>query len=422
MSSEGSTTQSFGIASVKPTSLRAPRKRVLLISNRVMHYRVSVYNYFWRHFRHAGWDFVVLSNELQEQNHNRCEFELIELPFDFLIYRAEIKRLNPDAVILFLHLKDRILWPLIHWLKLAGIPVALWTKTRNLDDPDNRVRNAFFDYLHVISDGLILYTSSLTRFVSKKHDRKVFIANNTINFEDFPDVHESREEIKRDLGIPFEKVVLFVGRIGEEQNRKKVDHLIDIFRDLDRSDVGLIIVGSGLSDEHRARMNPANTRYLGEVHDAENRQISRVFKMADVCSIPGHVGLGLNQAFFWGLPIVTEHGKQPPEIEYLRDGENGFIVPEDDRHGLRERLFWLLNNNQERARMSANARHDILTHASIEGMFKGFLSCLQYISSLKPRAARHRKSLLNEKSYAGESHAQNGSIRTIPNEMTRVNR
>ena len=125
---------------------------------------------------------------------------------------------------------------------------------------------------------------------------------------------------------------MFAGRIGEEQNRKKVDHLIDIFRELDRKDVGLVIVGSGLTEELRARLNPANTIYLGEVHDPENRQISRIFKMADVCSIPGHVGLGLNQAFFWGLPMVTEQGKQPPEIEYLRDGENGFIVPEDDRH------------------------------------------------------------------------------------------
>jgi glycosyltransferase involved in cell wall biosynthesis len=292
-------------------------------------------------------------------------------------------------------------------LKLAGIPVALWTKTRNLDDPDNRVRNAFFDYLHVISDGLILYTSSLTRFIPRKHYHKVFIANNTINFEDFPAVSESKEDIKVDLGIPFEKVVLFVGRIGEEQNRKKVDHLIDIFCDLDRSDVGLVIVGSGLSDEHRARMNPANTRYLGEVHDPENRQISRVFKMADICSIPGHVGLGLNQAFFWGLPMLTERGKQPPEIDYLRDGENGFIVPEDDRYALRERLFWLLNNNQERARMSANARHDILAYASIDGMFKGFLSCVQYISSQKRGAARNRKSVLNENSFASEAHVQN---------------
>jgi glycosyltransferase involved in cell wall biosynthesis len=371
--------ETFATASARGAPTPQP-KRILLISNRLMHYRVSVYNYFWRRFREHGWDFVVLSNELQQQNQNECQFELIERPFDFFNYRAEIQRFDPDVVILFLHLKDRILWPLIHWLKFSGIPVALWTKTRNLDDPDNRFRNMFFDYLHIISDGLILYTSSLIRFISERHHGKVFFANNTINFEDFPEIGESKDEIKQDLGISFQKVVLFVGRIGEERNRKKVDHLIDTFRELDRSDVGLVIVGSGLSDEHRARMNPANTRYFGEVHDAENREISRIFKMADVCSIPGHVGLGLNQAFFWGLPMVTEQGNQPPEIEYLRDGENGFMVPEDDLHALRDRLLFLLDNDQERRRMSANARHDIVAHASIEGMFDGFLSCVLQLS------------------------------------------
>jgi glycosyltransferase involved in cell wall biosynthesis len=381
MASAGSVTTA---PSKTGSAVRGPQacaRRVLLISNRLMHYRVSVYNYFWRHFQEHGWKFTVLTNELQRQNQNHCEFELIERTFDFFTYRSEIRRLRPDAVILFLHLKDRILWPLIHWLKLSRIPVALWTKTRNLDDPDNRLRNAFFDYLHFLSDGLILYTSSLRRFVPERCRGKVFVANNTINFEDFPEVPESKEEIKRALGIPFEKVVLFAGRIGEEQNRKKVDHLIDMFRELERPDVGLVIVGAGLGEKLRIRMNPANTRYLGEVHDPDNRRISRIFKMADLCSIPGHVGLGLNQAFFWGLPVVTEAGKQPPEIEYLRDGENGFLVPEDDRCALRDRVLLLIDSDAERRRMSENARRQILAEASIEGMFQGFLSCVSYISS-----------------------------------------
>jgi len=353
-----------------------------------MHYRVSVYNYFWRQFRAKGWDFVVLANELQRQNQNPCQFEFIEKPFRFSSYRDEVRRLKPDVVILFLHMKDWILWPLIHWLKWSRIPVALWTKTRNLDNPDNRLSNMFFDYLHWLSDGLILYTASLIRFVPQKQRGKVFIANNTINFEDFPEIRESKEEIKLDLGIPFEKVVLFVGRIGEERNRKKVDHLIDMFRTLDRLDVGLVIVGSGLSDELRARINPSNTIYLGEVHDAENRQISRIFKIADVCSIPGHVGLGLNQAFYWGLPVVTEHGNQPPEIEYLCDGENGFIVPENDRQALRERLMLLLDDGQQLRRMSANARQSIMANASIDGMFDGFFSCASRLRHKSPITTR----------------------------------
>jgi glycosyltransferase involved in cell wall biosynthesis len=363
-----------------------PKKRVVLISNRVMHYRVSVYNYFWRRFREADWDFSVLTNDVQGENRHQPLFELNVLPFGFGTYRRKVRELNPDAVILFLHMKDRILWPLVHWLKLSRRPVALWTKTRNFDDLHNALKNALFDYLHAISDALIVYTDDLQKFVSPRNRHKMFAANNTINFEEFPIVEETKAQVKELLGIPFEKVVLFAGRMGVGGERKKVDQLIELFRQLNRPDVGLVIVGSGLSDDLRARLNRLNTRYLGEVHDPENLQISRIFKAADVFCIPGHVGLGLNQAFFWGLPVVTAKGKQPPEITYLRDGENGFIVPEDDVTALEQRLLWLIDDDQLRCRLGSNAHRDILARASIEGMFQGFLCCAEYLH----RAGRQR--------------------------------
>jgi hypothetical protein len=40
---------------------------------------------------------------------------------------------------------------------------------------------------------------------------------------------------------------------------RKVDHLIEIFRHLNRDDVGLVIVGSGLCETLKAQMNKANT-------------------------------------------------------------------------------------------------------------------------------------------------------------------
>jgi glycosyltransferase involved in cell wall biosynthesis len=340
-----------------------------------------LYNYFWRRFREYGWEFSVVANELQRESERRPEFPFTRLPLRFGLYRRHVRHVAPDAVILFLHLKDVLVWPLIHWLKWNQIPVAMWTKGRNLDDPDNRVRNACFAYTHRLSDALILYAADGIRFVAAQDRHKVFVANNTLNFDDFPNVNETREEIKRALGIPFRKVVLFAGRIGEEKNRKKVDHLIEIFRDLQRADVGLVIVGSGLDDSLRSRVNPANTRYLGEVHDPTNSQISRLFSMADVCAIPGHVGLGLNQAFYFGLPVITEEGRQPPEIGYLEDGRNGFIVPEGDVGALRDRILFLVDNDAERKRLAANARFDILSKASTEGMFQGFLSCTEFLAN-----------------------------------------
>ena len=50
--------------------------RVLLISKEVMHYRVSVYNYFYRRFRESGYEFSVLTGKLQEENQRSLEFSL----------------------------------------------------------------------------------------------------------------------------------------------------------------------------------------------------------------------------------------------------------------------------------------------------------------------------------------------------------
>jgi glycosyltransferase involved in cell wall biosynthesis len=361
-------------------------KKVLLVSNRVMHYRVSVYNYFWQRFREEGWEFSVLANNLQAQNKNPLHFPFTEMPFRFGEYRREIDKLRPGAVILFLHLKNKIIWPLVHWLKVARIPVIFWTKTRNLDDADNVFKNALFNYVMRLCDGLILYTEPLIVNVPRSSRGKAFAANNTINSEDFPEITESKEEIKREFGFPvqhFRKIVLFAGRIGEEGNRKKVDHLIEIFRELRGKDIGLVIVGSGLPECFKQRLNPKNSVYLGEVHDPENREISRIFKMADICSIPGHVGLGLTQAMHWGLPVITEEGLQPPEIFYLKSGRNGFIVPENDVTALKEKILYLAGNETALAEFSRNARDDIRRHGSIEGMFQAFLNCVNYASKVK---------------------------------------
>jgi glycosyltransferase involved in cell wall biosynthesis len=346
-----------------------------------MHYRVSVYNYMNYRFKEYGFELKVLTNKIQIENKNPLNFEISEIPFRFFHYKKRIQNINPVAVIIFLLIKDSIIWPLVHWLKYKRIPVTFWTKGGNWDAPNGIVRYHIFNYIHSLCDGLILYSQKGFDWIKPQNHYKAFVANNTINFNDFPDIVQSKEQIKKELGIPFKKVVLFVGRMDVNSGRKKVDHLIEIFRHLNRDDVGLVIVGSGLCETLKAQMNKANTLYLGEVYDPQNLQIGRIFKMADICAIPGHVGLGLNQAFFWGLPVVTEQGFQPPEIEYLKDGSNGFIVPENDLQALREKIIYLIDNDEVRDIFSKNARADILREASIEGMFAGFRDCVEFIIS-----------------------------------------
>ena len=146
-------------------------KKLLLVSNKVMHYRVSNYNYFNRRFREIGWEFIVRSNELQKKNPHPLEFGFKEIPFKFSLYRKEINKIRPDIVIVFLLLKNIIIWPLVHWLKLRGIPLIYWNKGINLEVQNPYVRNRFFYYIHNICDGIILYSKNEIKHIKKKNRR-----------------------------------------------------------------------------------------------------------------------------------------------------------------------------------------------------------------------------------------------------------
>lgn len=355
-------------------------KKVLLVSNKVFHYRVSNYNYFARRFREEGWEFHLRTNEIQKNNPIPLEFDFREIPFGFLTYKREIEQLKPDVVILFLHLKNLIIWPLLHWLKLKGIPVVYWNKGINLEVRNPRLRNLPFYYIHSLCDGIILYSKHEIQDIKPNNRLKVWVANNAVNFTAFPDVPETRAEIKAEFEIPFEKVVLFVGRMRPV---KKVEHLIAIFNEIDEPGCGCVIVGDRLGYDLDALIRGKNIRYLGEIFDPGNVQISKLFKMADIFVIPGDVGLGMNQAFYWGLPVITEDGLQPPEIHYLKEGRSGFIVPENDLAALKEKTMLLLKDDTLRAEFSRNASEDIRRDASVETMFQGFLQCVSTLIGTK---------------------------------------
>ena len=307
------------------------------------------------------------------------EFEFAQLEEGFTDCIELIDSLKPDIVILHLHLKLPFYWLIVHWIRFRSIPLISWTKGVNLDRAASRLRFEIFNYTHCLSDAIVMYSSNEARYIKPGYRGKVFIANNTVNFEEYPAISQRRAEIKAELEISFDKIVLFVGTMGVNGERKRVRQLIDLFCAIERKDVGLFLVGAGMSQNDILAINPDNTRILGAIHDVGDRTISKLFKAADIFVVPGHVGLGINQAFYWGLPVITGSCDQPPEIHYLKSGYNGYIVPGSDLDWLKARIFEVLEDDELLDRLSSNARNDIYLHASIESMFQSFFRAVQFV-------------------------------------------
>lgn len=352
------------------------KKRVLLISTDLFHYRVSVLNHLNTRMHQIGYELLVLTSKFQKLNPHPIGFELIEKPFKYFAYVETIRKVNPDMIILNLRLKDYILWPLLLWLKWRNTTLLFWGHGINLMTPDHKGKRVLYSILHRFSDRIILYTSNEIKYIAEKHRDRIYIANNTLNFGDFPSIEKSKEQIKAEHGIVADKVVLFAGRITKE---KRLDDLLAA-SDYVNDDTCIVIVGGGLDagQERKIKLSK-NIFYMGEIYAV--KQVNEIFKMADVFSIPGKMGLGINQAMYWGLPVVTENVRHAPEIAYLIDGVNGFVVPQDNVKELANKINHILSDPIVYDKFSRQARLSIMKNADIDLMCDGFIGAIQSVGS-----------------------------------------
>ncbi|MHC1773523.1 MAG: glycosyltransferase family 4 protein [Flexilinea sp.] len=345
-------------------------KKILLISNYVFHYRQKVYSYFYGAFQKEGYEFHVLSNSYQESGF-KIGFIKHERPFSVTGYATEIKKIQPDCVIFFLHLKDWIMIPMIYYCKYKKIPVIYWNWGVSAKTPNSRVKNILFFHIHNISDAIVTYTpETKENYFQEKTKHKVFVGYNTLNFSDIDkDKVPLKKTIKKKYEIIEEFILLFVGRILPD---KRLDILLENFQNLD--DVAVVIVGSGLSQRQQQVINETKNYYfLGELF---GNDVNNIFNSCDVFCMPGAIGLAMNEALFWGKPVCTLTGSSKPEKYFLKNGFNGYIIQNEKDY--RKIVLSLLENRILLTEMSKNALEVYEKEAKIDHMFSGFLDAVHF--------------------------------------------
>lgn len=351
-------------------------KKLLLISNYVFHYRINNYNYFYNKFKEIGIDFSVLTNGVQQVDF-KVEVPINVMKFSFFKYIHYINENKPDCIILFLHLKDLIIFPLIYYCRIKKIPVVYWNFGIDLGDPYNGFKNFIYRHIHGLVNAILLYSPNEYIFIKPRYHAKTFVANNTINMTDYEGM-QLRGNILRDVYKVKEKhIVLFVGRIIPA---KRVDVLLRCFRNT--PEIAVVIAGKGITSEMLEIINiQPNYYYLGEIK-YDKTEISKIYYGADIVCIPGNVGLAIIEAFFWGKPLITlksTKGLNSPEIFYLKNGENGYIT--DNEKEMEEKIIHLLSNPELYEQFSKKARDVVQTEGHISKMFSGFHEVFNYAIS-----------------------------------------
>lgn len=346
-------------------------KNIVLINRReIPHYRVPVYNHLSEYLKKYEFALVVVSEDVQEDNPHAIQFQHKKMRLCFTNLKRFFVSTKPDAVIFWVG-PHPYMFAVLLLAKLLKIKVIHWGHRRPMP-PNAFIKSLVYNFEHWVDDAIILYAEHLRKHVYNPFQPKTFVANNTLNFATYKPSQPLNGDTKAKYGIFTKKNIICVGRM---QRRKRIDDLIQAFAMLGLEEVGLILSGPD-NEGILNTIEGKNIYMLGPIYGDESLDL---LSASDVYCLPGSIGLSIVDAFYCGLPVVTENVIHGPEIMYLKDGINGFIVPKGDITKLAAKLKMLLADDALRERFSQAARDEIMTSGHIDRMCEGFRNTLQYV-------------------------------------------
>jgi glycosyltransferase involved in cell wall biosynthesis len=210
-------------------------------------------------------------------------------------------------------------WPLLCWGVRGGRPrVAFWGHGTNLQadrgsaltEPAKRWASRRAHWWFAYTEG------SAERVVAHGFPRdRITVVNNTV---ETPRLHD-----------PPERAPLTCVYVGALYPLKRISFLLEAGARLAELVPGfrLIVLGSGEDRSLVERVEPTAPwlDFRGATFDDAKAEI---LAASSLTLMPGLVGLAIVDAFAYGCPLVTtDQPFHSPEVEYLRDGENGVMLP-----------------------------------------------------------------------------------------------
>jgi glycosyltransferase involved in cell wall biosynthesis len=224
------------------------------------------------------------------------------------------------------------LWSLFGW---RNYKLAFWGHGKNMQALPSlsgkfKERMKFLTTNYV--DWWFVYTEISQNFVNGlgfSKDKIINLENtvDTLGLKTLCDAVEESEiqAIRTEYDLGAGPVGIYVGSLYKD---KRLEFLLQACLLISQKipDFRLVVIGSG---PQRALIKNAQQEFpwLHYVGRKVEREKAQYLKMANVLLNPGLVGLNILDGFAAGIPMVTtDCGFHSPEIDYLRQGENGFMT------------------------------------------------------------------------------------------------
>lgn len=160
-------------------------------------------------------------------------------------------------------------------------------------------------------------------------ENKLFFSPHAIDLDRFKNLKYQKNQIREDLNIPnFDRIILYAGKFIEVKN---LERLIKNILDIKNPNFHLVLVGSGILENHLRDISKTskNIHFMPFCNQSE---MPSVYSSSDFFILPSTSetwGLSVNEAMACGLPVIVSENCGC-EKDLLRDGENGFVIKENN--------------------------------------------------------------------------------------------
>ncbi len=200
--------------------------------------------------------------------------------------------------------------------------------------------------------------ASAKEFSYKSNGGPIYIPGVGIDVHKIQSLKCSKEELRKELGIPSDALVLY--SIGELNENKNHQFVIDTVKEKLRSfNTYYVIAGDGkLRDYYKAYLEKEQLTdkvlFLGFRKDAR-----RLLYVGDIFVFPSkREGLPVSviEAMSAGLPIVATDIRGNHDL--IQDGKNGYLYPVDNQKVFKEKINLLANDSKLRETLGLQAQKD----------------------------------------------------------------
>ncbi len=317
------------------------------------------------------WEHVSPGNELKNGNYIHAKNIHIGKGKGYFCYQQNLmqwlRKTMPEVLILEANPRYLASRMAIRWMQKKNHPVIGW----GLGAPQsgNPLISRFWrDFVNKF-DAIIAYSQSGKQeyMALGFPEEKIFVAPNAVL--PAPQGTYTPRRPHNQLNI------LYVGRL---QARKKVDLLIHACAKYRRQGekLALIIVGDGPEKENlealAAKIFPA-AKFAGGLYGED---VKPYFKQADLFVLPGTGGLAVQEALFYGLPVIVAEadGTQSNMVH----PENGWVIDSTNPEGLLDALGQALTMRQNLSVMGKVSFQIASKEVNINRMVKVFEQAIQY--------------------------------------------